>query len=126
MALSGLRYKRFATEAPKETKSGSYIFSGSVHEFHEWEFRTKLRLQGITKVEDVPYVVQKIVEGLRGDAFLIAKDIWAREAQRSSGQGHRGAYRPRPTTHFPSPGGGSEGVVRPGTATRRTPASPEW
>ena len=74
-SLSGLRYSRYRNEAPKETKSGSYIFSGSVHDFHEWEFRTKLRLQSVTKPEDMPFVVQKVVEGLRGDAFLIAKDL---------------------------------------------------
>ena len=87
MALSGLRFKRYTNDGPKETKSGSYIFSGSVHEFHEWEFRTKLRLQSVTKDEDLPWTVQKIVEGLRGDAFLIAKDFGLDQLNEPKGKG---------------------------------------
>ena len=87
MALSGLRYKRYGSDAPKETKSGSYIFSGNVQDFHEWEFRTQLRLKGMSKPEDLPFIVQKTVEGLRGDAFLIAKDIGLDELAATGGKG---------------------------------------
>ena len=46
MSLSGLRYQSttFGT-APQETKSGSYIYSGSPSGFHEWEFRTRIRVE---------------------------------------------------------------------------------
>ena len=46
MSLAGLRYQSttFGT-APQETKSGSYIYSGSPSGFHEWEFRTKIRVE---------------------------------------------------------------------------------
>ena len=46
MSLAGLRYQSatFGT-APQETKSGTYIYSGSPSGFHEWEFRTKIRVE---------------------------------------------------------------------------------
>ena len=46
MSPAGLRYQSttFGT-APQETKSGSYIYSGSPSGFHEWEFRTKIRVE---------------------------------------------------------------------------------
>ena len=31
--------------APQETKSGSYIYSGSPSGSHEWEFRTRVRVE---------------------------------------------------------------------------------
>ena len=45
MALSALRY-RFGTDtfAQNETKSGSYIYDGTVNNFHEWESRTEMRI----------------------------------------------------------------------------------
>ena len=46
MSLAGLRYQSatFGT-APQETKSGTYIYSGSPSGFHEWEFRTRIRVE---------------------------------------------------------------------------------
>ena len=46
MSLAGLRYQSttFGT-APQKTKSGSYIYSGSPSGFHEWEFRTRIRVE---------------------------------------------------------------------------------
>ena len=46
MSLAGLRYQSttFGT-APQETKSGSYIYSGSPSGFHEWEFRSRIRVE---------------------------------------------------------------------------------
>ena len=45
MSLAGLRYRSTGTSAPLETKSGSYIYSGEPQGFHEWEFRTTLRVE---------------------------------------------------------------------------------
>ncbi len=83
MALSALRYRPdHSTAAPVETKSGSYIYDGSVNNFHEWEFRTEMRITAATTSGDpdkdlqfVANAVSKIVEGLRGDAFDMAMDI---------------------------------------------------
>ena len=46
MSLAGLRYQAtsFGT-APQETKSGSYVYHGTANGFHEWEFRTKIRVE---------------------------------------------------------------------------------
>ena len=107
-----------------ETKSGSYICHGDAGHFHDWEFRTHLRIvlfesasadpvsgcedeetedmptfpdlsgqntskppstpssgkaggarSPSTKLVDRGPLVNKIVEGLRGDAFAIARDV---------------------------------------------------
>ena len=87
MALSSLRYRPdHATAAPIETKSGSYIYGGSVAHFHEWELRAEMRMaealassgngKGDGDNQDkVASAVNRIVEGLRGDAFGVAMDI---------------------------------------------------
>ena len=43
---AGLRYQAtsFGT-APQEAKSGSYVYHGTATGFHEWEFRTKIRVE---------------------------------------------------------------------------------
>ena len=85
MALSSLRFKHSGdTLTQAETKSGSYIYDGSVTNFHEWEFRTEMRISaalacvdsdGEPKKQGIITAVNKIVEGLRGDAFDMAMDI---------------------------------------------------
>ena len=57
-----------------ETRNGSYIYDGSPARFHEWEFRTRMKVQGRT---DQQYLtaMSHVIEGLRGDAFLIAQEI---------------------------------------------------
>jgi len=147
--MAGLRYCPSSPSGPLETKSGAYVYSGDPSHFHEWQFRTLLRVelckkkmeqkaeekakeasrspatspassgrrgdqpteaggsgdarataaevspqapsseqeiggfasprsQGDDDLLDVsPYVelVTKVMEGLRGDAFLMAKDL---------------------------------------------------
>ena len=86
MALSSLRYRSNADALTRsETKSGSYIYDGSVNNFHEWEFRTEMRMSAALSSVDaetgepqthvVTAAVNKVVEGLRGDAFDMAMDI---------------------------------------------------
>ena len=48
MSIAGLKFQpgtsdRFAG-TPQETKSGSYIYWGDAASFHEWKFRTELRI----------------------------------------------------------------------------------
>ena len=73
--LSTLKAKR-ATQIPQytETKQGIFLFGGSVHDFHEWEFRTMSKYLG-TKDEDKPALAGRIVEGLRDDVLTIAMSI---------------------------------------------------
>eukprot|EP00959_Pyramimonas_sp_CCMP1952_P317473 6644371-Pyramimonas_sp.AAC.1 len=45
MTLSPRRYRPSADALTRsETKSGSYIYDGTVNNFHEWEFRTEIRM----------------------------------------------------------------------------------
>ena len=56
------------------TKTGLPIFDGSAAKFHDWEFRTQVKYKAAKK-EDQAKVMADIIEGLRGDASDIAKDI---------------------------------------------------
>ena len=58
----------------KETKAGTYVYKGDGVNFYEWEFRTKLRIAGKTGEHYVD-AVSKIVDGLRGDAFVVAQEV---------------------------------------------------
>ena len=58
------------------TKSGSYIYHGDAGQFHEWEFRTRLRVKAAGNDEGrYAEAMSKVVDGLRGDAFIIAKEV---------------------------------------------------
>ena len=46
MSVAGLKFgAERLTSAPAETKSGSYIYDGNPQSFHDWEFRTLLRIR---------------------------------------------------------------------------------
>jgi hypothetical protein len=75
--LSSLRAGRPAAYDDKnhtETKSGVYIYAGAPGDFHEWEFRTKARFLS-TKEEDRKLCGPRVLEGLKGDAYLVARDL---------------------------------------------------
>ena len=58
------------------TKSGSYIYSGEAANYHEWEFRTRLRVKAAGDTDDkYAEAMSKVVDGLRGDAFIVAKEV---------------------------------------------------
>ena len=45
MTVAGLRYRQKVYDAaPTVTKNGSFIYGGSPEDYHEWEFRTQLRI----------------------------------------------------------------------------------
>ena len=56
MALASLRWD--SSKDVEETKGGMYIYDGSTHNFHEWEFRTEVRWES-TKVEDLKKTMSK-------------------------------------------------------------------
>ena len=58
------------------TKAGSYIYRGDASNFHEWKFRTRLRLKAAGG-DDNRYAEQmsKVVDGLQGDAFTTAREL---------------------------------------------------
>ena len=45
MSMAGLRYCPSSPTGPLETKSGAYVYSGDPSHFHEWQFRTLLRVE---------------------------------------------------------------------------------
>jgi len=45
MSVNGLKFVQGQYgSTPLETKSGSYIYHGEAGHFHDWEFRTRLRI----------------------------------------------------------------------------------
>ena len=73
--ISTLVHKRpQANKEFRETKQGYFMFTGAPIDFHEWEFRTMARWHG-TKADDRSVLASKIIEGLRDDAFLVAKEL---------------------------------------------------
>ena len=87
-AVSSVLYSR-GEHSHQETKGGSYVYWGDASNFHEWEFRTRLRLAG-KKSDHYVDAISKVVEGLRGDAFLVAQEVgleqlWSKEAEAVEG-----------------------------------------
>ena len=72
-ALASLAFRRNAQDVP-ENRSGTFVFSGEPHRYHEWHFRTLFAF-GTSREEDRPATIRKIVEGLRGDMLNIAMDF---------------------------------------------------
>ena len=74
--LSTLKYRPPTTNKSEwtTTKLGIPIYGGAAAEFHDYEFQIKCRLAG-TKAEDLKGLGAKILEGLRGEAFSIARDL---------------------------------------------------
>ena len=75
--LSTLKARRpSARDGPDNTstKDGIFIFNGQPSDFHEWEFRTLMRVNG-TNPDDLPNLASRIIQGLRDDAFLTATDL---------------------------------------------------
>ena len=75
-AVSSLLFSR-GVDKHQVTKSGSYIYENAASEYHEWEFRTMLKMRGISKDDNERYAegMSKVLEGLRGESFVVAKEI---------------------------------------------------
>ena len=73
-AVSSVLYHKNTDSIVKETKGGAFIYFGDAHSYHEWEFRTRIRLT----VRDPAFyseAVSKVIEGLRGNAFVVAQEL---------------------------------------------------
>ena len=73
MAVSSLRYRPNAPP-PQESKLGYVIFDGKATEYHHWLFRTQLKIK-TAKRDDIPNVIQNVVENLRDEAMQVAAQI---------------------------------------------------
>lgn len=58
----------------EETKNGSYVYSVDAGTFHQLEFRTRFRCRGKGSEHDVE-AVSKVADGIRGDAFIVAREV---------------------------------------------------
>ena len=75
-AVASVLYTRGADNSYATTKSGSYVYFGDAANYHEWEFRTRLRVKASGQEEErYAEAMSKVVDGLRGDAFIIAKEV---------------------------------------------------
>ena len=63
----------------QETKQGSIIFSGEAASFHDWEFRTRMKMMGCTDPSKYAENMSKIMDGLRGEAFTLAMEIGTKQ-----------------------------------------------
>ena len=74
-AVASVLYSK-GGERHDTTKSGSYVYNGDAGQFHEWEFRTRLRAKASGDDPDkYADAMSKVVDGLRGEAFIIAKEL---------------------------------------------------
>ena len=73
-SVTSVLYHHNASDNTRETKSGSYIYQGDAASFHEWEFRTLLRVKG-KKGDGYLESASKVVDGLRADAFTVAREV---------------------------------------------------
>ena len=71
--VTSLAFRRGGQVAP-ETKDGAAIYHGDAAHYHEWEFKTRMKLTSGTK-EQFPTRMAQVVNGLRGDALAIAMQI---------------------------------------------------
>ena len=72
MAVKPLAYN--PSSNVHETKGGSYIYSGQTEQFQEWKFRSSARMKS-AKDEDKPKQMSWIIDGLRGEASLVAMKV---------------------------------------------------
>ena len=48
MSVAGRRFQNTCysqNSSPAETKSGSYFYAGTASSYHDWEFRTRVRVK---------------------------------------------------------------------------------
>ena len=75
-AVSSVSFSRPNDTQAKMTKTGAFIYSGSPSLFYEWEFRTRLKVREAgTDAEKYAGKISSVVEGLRDDAFILAKEL---------------------------------------------------
>ena len=73
-SVSSVLFSQSNEKDQKETKQGTFVYKGDGLNFYEWEFRTKLRVAGKTG-EHFTDAVSKVVDGIRGDAFVVAQEV---------------------------------------------------
>ena len=65
----------YGDRTTRETKSGIMLYDGNALDFYEWEFRTMAKYMGEHDDEKKKGLACKVLEGLHGDAYIVAKDL---------------------------------------------------
>ena len=73
-AVSSVLYMRDEAGNHAETRTGAKIYCGDAASFHEWDFRTRLRIAGKSCDQHIE-LMSKVCDGLRGDAFVAAQEV---------------------------------------------------
>ena len=74
-AVASVLYTR-GVDKHEVTKSGSHIYYGDASSYPQWEFRIRLRVKAAgTDPEKCAEAVSRVVYGLRGDAFIVAREV---------------------------------------------------
>ena len=73
-AVSSVFFLRDAAGNHAERRAGAYIYYGDAASFHEWEFRTRLRIAGKSGDQYIE-AMSKVCDRLRGDAFVAAHEV---------------------------------------------------
>ena len=121
MSVAGLRYARSSyPSTPLETRSGSYINAGEPSTFHDWEFRTSMRLK---LYEDA---IRAKSRKPKGDAKSIDPDDSDGDSRAEEARPTRAATAPVPSEDrpdmeaTPAPADGSSSPARPRVATPKS------
>ena len=73
-AVSSVQNLRDAAGNQTETRTSAHIFYGDAASFHEWEFRSRLRIARKSGDQHLE-AMSEVCDGLRGDAFLAAQEV---------------------------------------------------
>ena len=121
MSVAGLRYARSSySGTPLETRSGSYIYAGEPSTFHDWEFRTSMRLK---LYEDA---IRAKTRRPKGDTKSIDPEDSDGDSRAEEASPTRAATAPVPSEDRPDgeatpmPADGSSSPARPRVATPKS------
>ena len=116
MPVAGLRYARSSySGTPLETRSGSYIYAGEPSTFHDWEFRTSMRLK---LYEDA--IRAKTRSRPKGDTKSIDPEDSDGDSRAEEASPTRAATAPVDMEATPAPADGSSSPARPRVATPKS------
>ena len=79
--LEGLVFRPHGEERIEETRSGVPVFDGTPHRFEAWKIRVEAKVAAALACEtqyqekEMAQLGSKIIDGLSGDAQLVARDF---------------------------------------------------
>ena len=125
-SVSSVLYAGGGGQRFEETKNGAFIYYGDAALFHEWEFRTRLKVRSKTR-DHYAEAMSKVVDGLRGDAFVVAQGV---TLEKLWSPGEKIVAPPSEGTHTPFPMtveemGDYDDAVQADTASQKSEYAPQ-